>query len=225
VSGDRTRFISRLAPAPLTALASTAAGAGVTVMLTGLEVLAAYVVSPPYVAVRDSVPAAANVAERVAVPELSVPVPRVELPAKKVTVPVAALGATVAVKVVLAPAETEELDEVSVVVVAVEPPPVPVAGGGSQKPLQPPRRSAAIRVTVVAERGDKCTGLMKLSNMAEFAFLYRFIRGARPLRCRHGEYGLWSSALSRGGGTKTQESSVKSTTQPEPRIRAKTRWR
>jgi hypothetical protein len=102
-----------------------------------------------------------------------------------VTVPVAAVGATVAVKVTLAPAATEELDEASVVVVAVEP--VPVPAGGSQKPLQPARTSATIRGAAVIGRAAGCTGLVRLVNMVKLAFLYRFICDARPLRCWHGE--------------------------------------
>jgi hypothetical protein len=92
------------------------------------------------------------VALNVAVPEVRVPVPKVAVPEEKVTVPVAAAGATVAVRLKLAPAATEEPDEVSVVVVAVEPvlvPPVPV--GGSQKPLHPARLSTKIKVA--AETG------------------------------------------------------------------------
>jgi hypothetical protein len=85
----------------------------------------------------------------------------------------------------LAPAATEELDEVSVVVVAVEPAPVPA--GGSQKPLQPARTSATIRGAAVIGRAAGCTGLVRLLNMVRPGFVYGFICNARPLRCRDGE--------------------------------------
>lgn len=72
-----------------------------------------------YTAVSESVPAVANEVVSVALPALSVPVPSEVEPEKKVTVPVAADGATVAVKVTLAPTVGVVVDAVSVVVVAV----------------------------------------------------------------------------------------------------------
>jgi hypothetical protein len=61
----------------------------------------------------------ANEVESVATPELNVPVPSEVVPEKKVTVPVAAAGATVAVRVMLAPTAGVVVDAASAVVVAV----------------------------------------------------------------------------------------------------------
>jgi hypothetical protein len=101
-----------------------------------------------------------------------------------VTVPVAAVGATVAVKVTLAPAATEELDEASVVVVAVVPVLVLVPVGGSQKPLHPARNSATVRGAIVKATATGRSVLMRLVNMVKSAFLSQVdLRALRPLRC------------------------------------------
>jgi hypothetical protein len=61
-----------------------------------------------------------------------------------VTVPAAALGETVAVRVTVAPAETEEFKSgESVVVVAMPLVPVPVPMGAFQKSPHPARRNAS----------------------------------------------------------------------------------
>jgi hypothetical protein len=152
--------------------------------------------------VRDSVPAAENVAVKVAVPELSAAVPMVPPPAEKVTVPVAAAGATVAVKFTPAPAATEELDEASVVVVAVEPVPVPVPvlTGGSQKPLQPARKSAAISHAAEMERAAGCTGRVRWVNMAERAFHSRCVRCTVVLDAGRGKCDRTTGSILAGHG-------------------------
>ena len=73
----------------------------------GADVLAAYLVSPLYVAVMDFIPTANALVEKDAVPPLSVCFPRIAVPDLKVTVPVGvplfALSITVALKVIVCP--------------------------------------------------------------------------------------------------------------------------
>ena len=94
--------------------------------------------------------------------------------------PVAAAGATVAVRLTLPPAATEELDEVSEVVVGVVPVavPVPVLGNGSQNPLQPPRTTATVRTAALREGVAGRAG-QKVENMVKLPFTNSFICGVR----------------------------------------------
>ena len=73
------------------------------VNVTGVEVLPANLLSPPYIAVTLCEPAPRLLVVKVAVAlaseAVSVPVPKVVVPSTKVTVPVAPGGVTVAVKV------------------------------------------------------------------------------------------------------------------------------
>ena len=119
-------------------------------------------------------------AVKLAEPDVRVPVPRVAVPEEKVTAPVAAAGATVAVRVKLAPAATGDPDVVRVVVVGVVPVLLPVPTGGSQKPLHPARLSASSSVAAVIGNGAR----VRLLGMVSPPFVFRFL-----LRCRPGGEG------------------------------------
>ena len=88
-------------------------------ILTADDVLVAYVLSPEYVAVTESVPAGSAVVVNCATPAFTFACPSVVVPAVNVTVPVAALGETVAVSVTEEPAWMSVDEAVRVVVVAV----------------------------------------------------------------------------------------------------------